>query len=83
MMKVEELREKLEVAIFHVEDNESMYFAIGMLDSLIAAAKEEERERIRNALDVTFIGGAEMNWRFDGRKWYIVPYSVLVPKETE
>lgn len=47
MSKVEELREKVEVAIFHVEDNESMYLAIGMLDSLIAAAREEGAERER------------------------------------
>jgi hypothetical protein len=53
------------------------------IDLLITAAKEEERERIRNALDVTFIGGAAMTWHFDSRKRYIVPYSVLAPKESE
>ena len=59
MSKVEELREKVEVAIFHVEDNESMYLAIGMLDSLIAAAEargfekgkaEGEKEGQKNAV---------------------------------
>jgi hypothetical protein len=62
-----------------------------ILDALISAShaegvaegEERERERIRNALDVTFIGGAAMTWHFDSRKWYIVPYSVLAPKEGE
>jgi hypothetical protein len=59
----------------------------GDLDALISASHaegveegaEKERERIRNAPDVTFVGGAAMNWHFDSRKWYIIPYSVLVP----
>jgi hypothetical protein len=53
------------------------------LAALISASHAEgvaeERERIRNAPDVTFVGGAAMNWHFDSRKWYIIPYSVLVP----
>jgi len=52
------------------------------VDSLISAVEAQTRQKIRNTLDVTFVGGAEMTWRFDSRKWYIVPYSALVPDDS-
>jgi len=52
------------------------------INKLIAAVEVRERERIRRAENVTFIGGIRaMKWQFNGEKWYIVPYSVLVPEE--
>lgn len=84
MSKVEELREKVEVAIFHVEDNESMYLAIGMLDSLIAAAKEEERERILGEAEEAKaeIGHVVVWTEFEGTV-FIIPASVLSPAPKE
>jgi hypothetical protein len=83
MTKVEELRQRL------IDGRGFLTGTVSGLDSLIftvdaeafAKGVEEERERIRNAPDVTFVGGAAMNWHFDSRKWYIIPYSVLAPKE--
>jgi hypothetical protein len=95
MTKVEELRESLiagnktesYVDYLGVTHTAETFHRISVeeLDAVIAASRaegvEEERERIRNAPDVTFVGGAAMNWHFDSRKWYIIPYSVLAPKE--
>lgn len=70
MSKVEELREKLEVAIFHVEDNESMHFAIGMLDPLIAAAREEGKNELQAIFDMLWkrMRTWEEEWRSENPK---------------
>jgi hypothetical protein len=91
-MTVEELRTAVKTIISVPSlicgdpiDTESM----ALVDALISAAKEEERERIRQesvgskAIDIT-AGSVEYPTANDTLYWrmaYIVPYSVLAPKE--
>ena len=82
MSKVEELRESvIHRTQEHWEPNGGFYLA---LNALIAAAKEEERERIRNAIGVLRLENDDAHavWVTAG-EYFILPASLLSPAPKE
>lgn len=87
MSKVEELRERLIQAIgtYGVAEDKGMPSELcETLDSLIAAAKEEEREGIRNANGVLRLENDDAHavWVTAG-EYFILPASLLSPAPKE